>query len=142
MTRLTSSARRYPLRFALLSFAVLATVAGLSFFLSPIGRRLIADPAGTAPQIGVTEVRVVAHPGQNHFFDPPVIQVRVGNTVTWHFEDTDDGESVPHDVVGEEFASPILSEGTFSHTFTEVGSYPYTCTLHPLMNGRVEVVAP
>ena len=44
MTRLTSSARRYPLRFALLSFAVLAIVAGLSFFLSPIGRRLIAGP--------------------------------------------------------------------------------------------------
>lgn len=117
-------------------------VAGVSLLLSPIGRRALADPAGAAPQVGVTEVRVVARAGQNHAFEPSVIQVPAGTTVTWHFEDTDDGEHVPHNVVGKGFASAVLSEGTYSYTFGEPGSYLYTCTLHAFMDGRVEVVAP
>ncbi len=117
-------------------------ITGVSLLLSPIGRRWLADPAGAAPQVGVTEVRVVARSGQNHAFEPSVVQVPVGTTVTWHFEDVDDGESVPHNVVGEGFESPVLAEGSFSHTFTVAGSYPYSCTLHPFMDGRVEVVAP
>jgi len=115
---------------------------GVSLLLSPIGRRALANPGGAAPQVGVTEVRVVARTGQNHAFEPSVIQVSAGTTVTWHFEDTDDGEPVPHNVVGEGFASAILNEGTYSYTFNEPGSYPYTCTLHAFMDGRVEVVAP
>lgn len=138
----TFDVRRGPLRLILLSLAVLTVIAGPSFLLSPIGRRLLANPAGAPPQVGVTEVHVVAHSGQNHAFDPPVIQIPVGTTVAWHFEDVDDGEHVPHNIVGEDFVSPVLAEGTFSYTFTRAGSYPYTCTLHPFMDGRVEVIAP
>ena len=117
-------------------------VIGVSLLLSPIGRRWLADPAGAEPQVGMTEVRVVAHSGQNHVFEPSVVRVPIGTTVTWHFEDVDNGVSVPHNVVGKGFESPVLAEGTFSHTFTVAGSYPYGCTLHPFMDGRVEVVAP
>ena len=129
-------------RWVVLSLVAVLVVTGISLLLSPIGRRLLADPAGAAPQVGVTEVRVVARAGQNHAFEPSVIRVPAGTTVTWHFEDVDDGENVPHNVVGEGFESEILSEGTYSHIFTEAGSYPYTCTLHAFMDGRVEVVAP
>ena len=117
-------------------------ITGVSLLLSPIGRRWLADPGGAAPRVGVTEVRVVARAGQNHAFEPSVIQVPAGTTVTWHFEDVDDGKFVPHNVVGEGFASAVLSEGTYSYIFDEPGSYPYTCTLHAFMDGRVEVVAP
>jgi len=32
-----------------------------------------------------------------------------------------------------------MAEGTFSHRFTQPGSYRYLCTLHPNMAGRIEV---
>jgi plastocyanin len=39
-----------------------------------------------------------------------------------------------------EFSSGnISSGGTFSHTFTTAGSYPYTCTIHPSMVGTITV---
>jgi plastocyanin len=69
-------------------------------------------------------------------FDPPVVEVATGATVTWAF--TDGG--VPHDVVGDGFESEVESDGTFTHTFDVAGTYDYTCTLHKGMDGRAIVV--
>jgi plastocyanin len=32
-----------------------------------------------------------------------------------------------------------MTEGTFSHRFTQPGTYDYLCTLHPNMTGVIEV---
>jgi plastocyanin len=68
-------------------------------------------------------------------FDPPAVEVPAGTTVTWRFEDGD----VPHDVKGDGFASENQTGGTFQHRFDKEGTYPYRCTLHPGMKGRVVV---
>jgi plastocyanin len=68
-------------------------------------------------------------------FEPSAIRVRPGTTVTWHFEDG----SVPHDVSGDGFSSPVRKSGTFSHRFDQAGSFEYRCTLHANMTGRVIV---
>lgn len=47
---------------------------------------------------------------------------------------------VEHDVVGDGCSRASKPLGRIGHTFPETGSYPYTCTLHIGMNGRVEVV--
>jgi plastocyanin len=90
--------------------------------------------AGAAAVTGVT--RVAAEDNQ---FTPPVIQVPAGTEVTWEFKD----RFVPHDVVGEGWTSgePRRS-GTFTHTFDRPGTYPYRCTLHAGMDGRVVVTGP
>jgi plastocyanin len=62
------------------------------------------------------------------------LTVEVGTTVTWVFDD-----DMPHNVVGDGFASEVMQTGTFAHTFTDPGSYPYVCTLHPVMKGTVVV---
>lgn len=67
-------------------------------------------------------------------FEPAVVEVPAGTTVTWTFTDNTD-----HNVVGEGFESDVLSDGTFTHTFTEAGTYDYQCTLHGGMRGRVVV---
>jgi plastocyanin len=84
-----------------------------------------------APVTGVTQV--VA---KDNKFSPEAIEVPAGTTVTWKFEDG----SVPHDVSGEGWKSgqPQRS-GTFTHAFDQVGNYPYRCTIHSGMNGRVVV---
>lgn len=72
---------------------------------------------------------------RNVMYLPDQLTVAVGETVTWIW---DDGGTV-HDVVGEGFKSELVAQGSFSHTFTEAGTYPYTCTIHPNMVGTVTV---
>jgi plastocyanin len=68
-------------------------------------------------------------------FNPGHITVEPGTEVTWIW---DDG-SRSHNVVGEDFATDIQTEGTFTHAFTEPGTYEYVCTLHQGMEGTVTV---
>jgi plastocyanin len=67
-------------------------------------------------------------------FSPDAIVVPAGTTVTWSF----DGK-VAHDIVGDGWGTPVLAEGTFSHTFAEPGVHDYRCTLHGPMRGTVVV---
>ncbi len=67
-------------------------------------------------------------------FDQDRLTVEAGTTVTWVFDD-----SIPHNVVGDGFASEVMQTGTFTYTFTDPGTYPYVCTLHPNMKGTVVV---
>jgi plastocyanin len=72
---------------------------------------------------------------KNLKYGPATLTVDAGETVTWKF---DDGR-IPHDVKGDGWKSPTQSKGTWTHTFTEAGSYDYHCTLHPYMKGTIEV---
>ena len=72
-------------------------------------------------------------------FEPKSISVAVGDTVTWTNK-----ENVPHNVVnkqdGEQPKSELFNEGgTYSWTPTEPGTIEYVCTIHPGMEGTVEV---
>jgi plastocyanin len=88
----------------------------------------IADDA--EPVRGVTEVSVV-----DNDFEPQVIEVPAGTTVTWRFEG-----GTQHNVSGEGFRSDTMKDGEFQHTFDAPGQYDYLCTLHAGMEGRVLVV--
>ena len=81
------------------------------------------------PEIGVDQVEV-----KDDRFEPRVIQVNRGTTVTWTWTGDRD-----HNVVGEGFQSDLQSEGTFTHTFETPGSFRYLCTLHGGMTGAVIV---
>ena len=80
-------------------------------------------------------------------FSPNPINSHVGDNVTWMNRDT-----IPHTVTsgingrsdGTFDSSPnfnplIAPGGTFSHTFTQAGGFPYYCSLHPNMIGTVIV---
>ena len=90
--------------------------------------------AGTTDDVDevVRADRVEIH---DNAFDPRVVEVPAGSTVTWVF--SDNGKR--HNVVGDDFESDVVSDGTFTHTFTEPGTYDYACTLHDGMTGRVVV---
>jgi plastocyanin len=80
-------------------------------------------------QIGMKDIK----------FDPADAQVKVGQKVTWT-----NNESVPHDVAatsGADFKSETFGkDGTFSFTPDKAGTIKYECTLHPGMDGTLEVV--
>lgn len=70
-------------------------------------------------------------------FKPETVSVRAGDTVTWRFED----KGIPHNVVANDdsFKSDIKDAGVFKHTFEKPGTFSYSCTVHPGMNGTVKV---
>ncbi|WP_165644667.1 cupredoxin domain-containing protein [Oharaeibacter diazotrophicus] len=75
----------------------------------------------------------------NFTFEPAVLDVAVGTTVTWT-----NGDDIPHTVVetGKTFKSkPLDTDDSFSHTFESAGEFAYFCSLHPHMTGKVVVHA-
>ena len=65
------------------------------------------------------------------------ITIKVGTTVTWTNKD-----SVRHTVSSDTglFESGLFGKGeSFSHTFTEAGTFTYHCAPHPYMKGTVIV---
>ena len=73
----------------------------------------------------------------NFSFGPGILTVAVGTTVTWTNRD-----DIPHTVVSTDgvFKSKVLdTDEKFSFTFTKAGTYPYFCSIHPKMTGKVVV---
>ena len=119
-----SAVRRLPILLVPLGLAAALVLAGC-------GDDEGGGGAEAAAVTGVTEVAA-----QDNRFTPAAIQVPAGTEVTWRFEDG----FVPHDVTGDGFASgDPQRKGTFAHAFTEPGTYPYRCTVHDGMTGRVVV---
>ena len=74
---------------------------------------------------------------QNIQFSPSSLSVKVGQTVTWTNDD-----SVVHNVTASDgtFKSNNFSHGgTFSWKATKAGTFKYTCTIHPGMDGTLTV---
>jgi plastocyanin len=83
-------------------------------------------------QAANTEVKI-----DNFSFAPATLTVAAGTTVTWTNRD-----DIPHTVVSNDkvFKSKVLdTDEKFSYTFSEPGTYPYFCSVHPKMTGRVVV---
>jgi len=79
-----------------------------------------------------TEVKI-----DNFSFGPATLTVPVGTTVTWTNRD-----DIPHTVVSTDgvFKSKVLdTDEKFSFTFSKAGTYPYFCSIHPKMTGKVVV---
>jgi plastocyanin len=79
-----------------------------------------------------TEVRV-----DNFTFGPATLTVPVNSTVTWVNKD-----DLPHVIASDDgvFKSKALdTDDKYSYTFTKAGTYPYYCSIHPKMLGKIVV---
>jgi plastocyanin len=75
---------------------------------------------------------------QNFAFNPGTISVTTGTTVTWTNKDAVT-HTVTSNTAGLFDSGNIAPNGTYTHTFSTAGSYPYHCTIHPYMTGTVIV---
>jgi plastocyanin len=94
----------------------------------PVPPGVSAAPAA-APKV---EVRI-----ENFNFSPAELKVKAGTQITWT-----NGDDIPHTVVseGQAFKSKVLSTGEkFTFTSGKVGTYSYSCSIHPNMTGKVVV---
>ena len=75
---------------------------------------------------------------KSYRFDPSVIQVKAGTTVTWTNED-----DFPHNVhllTGNEVTKSLPVGGRTTLTFPKAGEFEYECSFHPQqMQGMVIV---
>jgi plastocyanin len=100
--------------------------------------------AATLPELtaaGEAVVAAAASPAtidiDNFAFTPPTLTVTAGTTVIWKNEDDS-----PHrigDKNGTFKSAALDTDDTFSHTFAAPGEYPYICTIHPYMVGKIVV---
>jgi plastocyanin len=95
----------------------------------------------------VTSVSIVVGasvPTNGEFYAPDNVETTVGSMVTWKNDD-----SAPHTVTSGtvesnrptpdgRFDSGIMNAGdSFPFVFDKAGDYPYYCTIHPWMTGKV-----
>jgi plastocyanin len=84
--------------------------------------------------VGATQISATI---QNFAISPNPITLAPGSTVTWTNLD-----GVPHTITAADgsWGSGALEQGgTYSHVFTNPGSYTYHCAIHPFMKGTVVV---
>jgi len=114
-----------------------------------------AAPAGGGPALAGSNETLVIVRITNLAFKPAEITVRPGTTVRWVNDDPFAHDVTSGNVVSGRSARQVAKsrhpdgrfhsggygEGnSFEQTFDEAGSYPYFCTIHPIMTGVVRVV--
>jgi plastocyanin len=91
-----------------------------------------AQAAGQDSKGSTVDVKI-----DNFSFSPATITIPAGTTVKWTNRD-----DIPHTVVNDDqkFESKAFdSDESYSYTFTKPGTYPYFCSIHPKMTGKVIV---
>jgi plastocyanin len=110
-------------------------LSGLALMLPlALGTLLVLHPtrAKSEDKASPLEVRV-----DNFTFGPETLKVPVNSTVTWVNKD-----DVPHVIASDDglFKSKALdTDDKYSYTFTTAGAYPYYCSVHPKMVGKIVV---
>jgi|SRR5713226_1239919 len=114
------------------SIAVLTVTLVIGIGTITIGQNSLLASAQQKPE--TTEVKI-----DNFSFGPETLTIPVGATVTWINRD-----DIPHTVVSTDdsktFKSKVLdTDEKFSFTFNKAGTFPYFCSIHPKMTGKVVV---
>jgi plastocyanin len=107
------------------------------YVLSPKGDKVETSGSGANPAPApAAQAKTVKVAIKNFSFGAP-LTIAVGTTVEWTNED-----SAPHTATASNgaFDSGNLDKGaSYSFTFTQEGTYSYTCKYHPNMKGQLVV---
>jgi amicyanin len=107
-------------------------MCGVLLVMQFVAHAQSAQAAGQDSKGAAVDVKI-----DNFSFTPPTITVPAGTTVKWTNRD-----DIPHTVVNDDqkFQSKALdTDESYSYTFTKPGTYPYFCSIHPKMTGKVVV---
>ncbi len=113
---------------AALAVAVMAAACG--------GGDQPTDPGTTRP-----DTLDVFTPG--NVFSPTSSEIRVGSSIRFRISESPDGRG--HNVLftggvpGAPANVPVVKDTSVLRTFTRTGTFPYSCTVHPGMDGDVIV---
>ena len=113
-------------------------LAGFLVVVTALGGGVAAAGGAGCHSQAISDGSGVAVTVAGFCFEPTVLRVEVGQTVTWTNED-----SVPHMVTGANHSwgstDQFARGGAVTERFDQAGVYPYWCPLHPSMLGTVVV---
>lgn len=90
-------------------------------------------PAQSTP--GTTGAQNPAISIENFSFNPAILTIKAGTTVIWTNNDT-----ATHTIKSSSFNSQDIAKGqTFEFKFDTIGTYDYSCGVHPAMTGKIIV---
>ncbi len=92
------------------------------------------NPGGSKGGPGTNEVWI-----EGMAFNPSSITVKAGTTIKWTNKD-----GIAHTVTSDDNlfnSGSINGGGTFSYTFSTVGTFNYHCSIHPSMTAKVIVTS-
>jgi len=104
----------------------------LGFGIAELGAGTGNFTASAQQKAETAEVKI-----DNFSFGPAELTVPAVTTVTWINRD-----DIPHTVMSTDkvFKSKVLdTDEKFSFTFSKAGTYPYFCSIHPKMTGKIIV---
>ena len=96
-----------------------------------------AAPSSAAASASAARGGAAAVSIKGFAFNPATIQAKVGENITWT-----NGDSVAHTVTLDDASAKsgnIDAAATYSHAFTQPGTFTYHCEIHPQMKGTVTV---
>ena len=98
--------------------------------LTLAGTAASTDQAKTAPKTYVISMQIVG-------FDPPELNVKPGDRVTWVNKDL-----FPHTATADDKAfdsQSVAPAGNWTFVVGKTGAHSYICTFHPTMKGTIKV---
>jgi plastocyanin len=116
--------------------------------------RLTKSHLAPKPDAVSQTVTVTVGPGSTLSFSPSTVNITVGDTVQWNWSGFNhtvtsgnccsaDGKFCSPTDLNCPSSSPSNPPATYSHTFTQVGTFPYFCRIHGgAMTGTVNVAPP
>lgn len=121
---------------------VILVVGGVYWFMqsgasnTPLYRAPNASqPTSTGAETSQSATRTIMI--QNFSFNQASVTVKKGDVVVWTNKD-----AMSHTVTGNNGgpSSPTIpTNGTYSYTFNDAGTFMYHCAIHPAMTGNVIV---
>lgn len=117
-----------------MALALLAPVAALTLAACGGGNALPVQAGRATPSSSATPSTVVTL--RYDSLEPSQVTIRAGQTVEWSWQEA----PIAANVTFARFSSPTMVSGTWSHTFSTPGTFPYRDTLDQTANGVVTVV--
>lgn len=139
---------RYPLKMIMIAAAAAAALAAILVLVSISGSEVVEQET-LQPEIVASPDVIMptksSRPGceeEGLCYIPYALSIRAGETVTWTNQDAA-FHSVTSGVYGEPdgmFDSGHMDPGqSFWYVFSDPGRFAYHCTLHPWMEGVIDV---
>lgn len=127
----------------------ISIIAGISIALVfAINNSYAAEVTVSIPE-GSALANCIQNLDDTKCYNPGILTIEKGTTVTWKNDDPTTSHTVTSGISfamrgsgpdGKFDSGLIVPGATWSFKFNEIGEYPYYCSLHPLMVGKVIVV--
>jgi plastocyanin len=125
-------------KLAAVLIGIAIVIAIVSFFYINRGTDIIVPRNTTTSQNQADNITSHNIEISNYAFSPSTLTINKGDRVTWTNKDNV-AHTVTSDVGGELSSEGLSNSQTYSHTFNDLGTFSYHCSIHTNMKAEIIV---